>query len=393
MGHESLTNTLAPTCAGGASGPRQTLPHIWVLTDCRPRCRWQGSALSEKLGWPYEVKDLNFTRLDRLSYRLLGPTRASLDRARSSPLVPPWPDLVISTCHSTVPIARWIRKQGRGRTRVVQLNRKGGYVAKYFDLVVSLAHHRHPPNVRRIELMLPLHRASPERLSAAAERWPNLLGATPKPHVVLLVGGTTNDYLLDAQVAGRLVKDVKARVEASNGTLYVLNSPRTGATASEALQNGLGTTARFHQWGHHEGDSPYLAYLALTDILVVTCDSESMLAEAAATGKPLYIYSLPRRRRGRKRRFELWVMAQASGEVGDKSHWHWVARLFAQSCLPLFRLGLLHAPRYMSMLHDTLVLNSVARNFGGPLESRPWWAAVHEEDIVVRRIQELMGWK
>ena len=33
----------------------------------------------------------------------------------------------------------------------------------------------------------------------------------------------------------------------------------------------------------------YLSALALADILVVTCDSTSMISEAAITGKPVYI--------------------------------------------------------------------------------------------------------
>ena len=37
----------------------------------------------------------------------------------------------------------------------------------------------------------------------------------------------------------------------------------------------------------------YLSALALSDYIVVTCDSTSMISEAATTGKPIYIADIP----------------------------------------------------------------------------------------------------
>ena len=38
-----------------------------------------------------------------------------------------------------------------------------------------------------------------------------------------------------------------------------------------------------------EGENPYFAFLAAADFVVVTQDSVNMVAEAASTGKPVYI--------------------------------------------------------------------------------------------------------
>jgi uncharacterized protein len=46
-----------------------------------------------------------------------------------------------------------------------------------------------------------------------------------------------------------------------------------------------------HHWGSG-GDNPYRAFLALADHLVVTGDSMSMLAEAVAARRPLYVFDL-----------------------------------------------------------------------------------------------------
>src|SRR5690606_29760798 len=49
-----------------------------------------------------------------------------------------------------------------------------------------------------------------------------------------------------------------------------------------------------------QGDNPYLAVLSQATHLVATCDSVSMISEAAATTKPLYVAALDERRRARR---------------------------------------------------------------------------------------------
>ena len=54
---------------------------------------------ADALDWPYETKALCFTALTNLHKRLLGSQRATrfgLDVAHCDPLVPPWPDLIIT---------------------------------------------------------------------------------------------------------------------------------------------------------------------------------------------------------------------------------------------------------------------------------------------------------
>ena len=123
--------------------PDQTFteaPSVWVLIDDRPGNSTQSLGLADALGWPYEVKQLHFSRIAKLHNlhdRLLGSTIISLDQKQSDPLNPPYPDLVIAAGKRSVPIARWIRKQSKGCTRLIQLGRKGGQVADFFDVVIT----------------------------------------------------------------------------------------------------------------------------------------------------------------------------------------------------------------------------------------------------------------
>src|SRR3546814_3547086 len=61
------------------TGTAAAAPRIWLLLDDRPGHITQVVGLAEALGWPYETKALRFTPLNRLSNRLLGASRLSLD--------------------------------------------------------------------------------------------------------------------------------------------------------------------------------------------------------------------------------------------------------------------------------------------------------------------------
>lgn len=365
-------------------------PTVWVLTDDKPGHTSQSVGLAEALGWPYEIKALRFTVLNRLSNHLLGASLVSVDKARSAPLGPPWPDLVIATGRRTAPVARWVKEQSQGRTRLVHLGRKGGERAELFDLVVSCAHFRLPPHPRRVETVVPLNPISSQKLAQAAERWGAVFAEAPRPRVALLVGGTSATHRLDAETARRMGEGVQAFARAAGGSIFATTSPRTGLEATEALRRGLGEVRVFYRWQPGGQDNPYLAFLALADILVVTGESESMLAEAAAAGKPLYIYPLPERPLGLRARCKDWVVAYAQaprvntrGTVRPQGGWQYL-------CARLIERGLVQPRRDLNVLHRALVHRGVARFFGEPLTPE-FGPPLREMDEVACRVRALMG--
>lgn len=185
------------------------LPAVWVLADDKLGHTTQSIGLAEAVGWPYVTKDLRFNDLDRrLSNRRLGASLLTLDQHHSAPLLPPWPDLVIATGRRTAPVARWIGAQNQGRTRLVQLGRKGADRADDFDLSVTCSHFAMPHHPRRIETRAPLTAINDQRLYVEAERWHDLFGSEPRPHVALLVGGTSALHRLDAETAARMGREV-----------------------------------------------------------------------------------------------------------------------------------------------------------------------------------------
>jgi len=370
-----------------------SVPTVWLLTDDHPGNTTQSLGLVKALGWPYEVKELHFTPLVHLHdglFGAFGATRIGLEKTRSAALTPPWPDLVITTGWRTEHVARWIKKQNQGRTRLVQMGRKGGRVADLFDLVVGCTYFRLPPHPQRIETTAPLTQVTPEQLAQAADRWHGLFGNAPRPRVALLVGGTSPFYRLDEATAQRLGKEVRTFVRRAGGSVFASTSRRTGAKATEALQRELGEFGFLHQWQPGQRENPYLAYLALADVLVVTGESESMLAEAAATGKPLYIYPLPKRQLSPWTRFKEWIVTRAQRQKFNQRGTVRPQQGLEYLCARLVQRGIILPQPDLSVLHQTLVRRGIAHFFGEPLDTanRP---VLREVDNVARRVQELMG--
>lgn len=352
---------------------------VWMLADDRPGHTTQILGIAAPLGWPAETKHLRFTPLNRLPNRLLGASRITLNSRRSSPLAPPWPDLVIAMGRRTAPVARWIKRQSHGRTRLVHLGRKGVNDPHGFDLMVSCAHFNLPENPRRIEITVPPTQVNETSLAAAAGQWPDLYANQPQPHVALLVGGDTAQHRLGADTARRIAREATDAVAALGGILTIVTSRRTSAAAIAAFKETLKSAGNLHLWRPESRDNPYLGYLAAADLLIVTGESESMLAEAAATGKPLYIYPLPEAARGPKARLaEAMVRGVTVSPHGA----------FSRVCARLIRNGWISPPRDLTLMHRQMIEQGVARPFRAPLAL---WQPARLDDMeqVLARVRGL----
>jgi hypothetical protein len=376
--------------------PLRTPPSVWVLAYDKPGHTTQSVGLAEALGWPYEIKQLRFyATLARLHTWLqaplgtLGASLIGLRRTASDDLAPPWPDLVIATGWRPARVALWIGRKSVGSARLVGLGRRAGQIVDIFDSVVTCSHFHLPPHPNRIETVLPISQVTSARLIEAAKRWRGLFGDLPRPRVVLLAGGSNEFFRLDGAIATRMAEEVRAFARAAGGAAVAVTSRRTGGAATSALKSVLGEMC-VHEWQPDRRDNPYLGYLALADVLVVTGDSESMLGEAAATDKPLYLYALPQRRFGLRRTLNEWAVKRAfarplnrRGTVRPQQGLEYV---FAKGIAS----GLLPPPRDLEALHEKLIRGGIVRPFGTPMDLTPR-PPLHETDAVAREIRRRMG--
>jgi hypothetical protein len=300
-------------------------------------------SLAEALGWPYERKGMAYNGLNRCPNILLGATLASARRESADQLQPPWPDLVIGASRRSVPVARWIRRQSGGRTKLVHLLHAMAPLA-LFDLIITTPQYRLPPQSNVLHLAGALNRVDGERLAAAGAAWAPRLSGLPRPFTALFVGGNSATYRLDAETAARLGAGASAAVAAAGGTLLVSTSPRTPAAAAEALTRAVTCRSFIYRWKAGDPDNPYHAFLALADRFIVTADSASLLVEACLMGKPVEVFSWPMRR-GPLLRFKERLWRRCGMNAGGA---------LAAMIDRLVDWGLLKPPRDFAALHREL---------------------------------------
>lgn len=353
-------------------------PQVWLLTPTGAGDNNQLLALAEALGWPYETKQLAY-RADRpltklISKRLFLVTRSGIDRRRSSALAPPWPDLVISAGRHSEPVARWIRRQSGGRSRLVHLGRSWAPL-RAFDLIITTPQFDLPARANILKNDLPLHRVTPARLQVAAERWAPRLEYLKRPYTAVLVGGDSGSFVLTPDKARRMGRLVNRLAMASAGSVLITDSARTPADCFDTLCRELTVPTHRYRWADGDPDNPYLGYLALADRLVVTGESVSMLSEASATGKPLFIFDIDNATR---------EDAAGAPAMLFRSPGRWLAK----------RIRPRRTRRHIGKVQQRLVASGRARWLEEPLTDNEGVTAVQhsQRDVqrAVARIRELL---
>jgi len=364
-----------PTAPAPDSSAAATAPLVWLLEPYRAGEQQQALALAEALGGPFARKRLRHHRLRGAATNLgRGSGLAGIDRRRSDALAPPWPDLLITAGMRNEPVARWIRECSGGRTRLVHIGRPWAD-PEAFDLVITTPQYRLPQRPNVLHNDLPLHRVHADRLAAAAARWAPTLGHLPAPRIAVIVGGNSGPYTLGARAARRLLADAAALARDAGGSLLITTSPRTPTAARRVLETDCGVPAQCYVWRAGDPDNPYFGYLALADALVVTADSISMLAEAGATGKPLYLFDLGD---GRHR------MRPGAGAGRDDP------RLGAVLYRALMRWGWQRLSRDITLVHRQLIASGRAAWLGEALPAAP--GAVTDVDMqrALARVRALL---
>ncbi len=275
---------------------------IWAVTDGRAGIQSQALGLAEAVSRQREarivIKRVAWPRwMKRVPSACVVAPLQMLD-ASSDAMEPPWPDLWIGNGRTAIPLSIGVRSWSQRHSFVVQIQ-DPLRSAKLFDLVLPPTHDElHGPNV--FPITGTPHRVTPERLADAYAAFAARIEAWPGPRVVVLIGGKSRAYDLPPKRAARLAEQIAGAVTRCGGSLYLTFSRRTPDAAKAILTERLSGLPGMIWDG--AGENPYFAFLGAADYILVTEDSANMPAEAAATGKPVYLLKMDGAQ-ARKQRF------------------------------------------------------------------------------------------
>jgi len=113
----------------------------------------------------------------------------------------------------------------------------------------------------------------------------------PKKKIVsFIIGGPNKYYSYSDKVVDSIFANVDKSFIQNNYQAIVIPSIRTPKKIIEKAQNYFDSSQIVIQ---NVDKKAYLSSLQLADHIIVTCDSTSMISEAALTGKPIYVAQMP----------------------------------------------------------------------------------------------------
>jgi uncharacterized protein len=254
----------------------------WVFSDGKAGHEAQCLGVVEALGLIPEVKRTNLGGL----YKLTAPWGPLPPAERPDAHGGQWPLFAFATGRTTIPYIRAVRRRAGLQTyTVILMDPKTG--ANSADLIWVPEHDRRRGANVTTTLTAP-HRFSPARLDTLRAAMPFGIAALPSPRIACLIGGPNGDYRYTDTDEERLVSSLRAIADGGAG-LMITTSRRTPERLGARLKEAVAGKAVIFWDG--EGPNPYADFLAHADAFVITADSVSMTCEAAATGRPIFLFT------------------------------------------------------------------------------------------------------
>ena len=138
-----------------------------------------------------------------------------------------------------------------------------------------------------------------------------------KKIVSLILGGPNKYYSFDADQITNIFNQIKSIFVSNGYKVIIIPSMRT---PKEIIDLAIREMSSCGYVVNGIDKQAYLSAYALANYVIVTCDSTSMISEAATSGKPIFIAHMkPKRNNYRfKRFFELFKQMGITRDLGEK---------------------------------------------------------------------------
>ena len=223
------------------------------------------------------------------------------------------PDLIISCGRkSVIPSIFLKRKNSKIFTIHIQ-DPKVSY--KNFDAIIAPEHDNLSGN-NVYSSKGAIHYITEQEINKAK---PYLLDKIKSQKLVsLILGGPNKYYSFDDDQLIQIFNLIKSNFVSEGYKVIIIPSMRTPKSSIELAKKEMGS------FGHvvtKVDKQAYLSAYALANYVIVTCDSTSMISEAATSGKPIFVAHMKAKRNNYrfKRFFELFKQLGITRDLGEKA--------------------------------------------------------------------------
>ena len=196
-------------------------------------------------------------------------------------------DVIISCGRKSIIPSIFLKKNSK--KKIINIHIQNPKISlKHFDFVVCPEHDNlEGPNVLRTKGAI--HYLTLEEINNSKDYLLNKL-ERDKDVITLILGGPNKYYNYSDENMISIFSIINRMIKEHNLQLVVIPSNRTPKKTIELSKEYFTNNRTVIDV---VDKSAYLSSLALSKYLVVTCDSTSMISEAALTGKPVYVAMIP----------------------------------------------------------------------------------------------------
>ena len=196
-------------------------------------------------------------------------------------------DVIISCGRKSIIPSLFLKK--KSKKKIINIHIQNPKIAlKHFDFVVCPEHDNlEGPNV--LSTKGAIHYLTHEEINNSKDYLLNKLDRD-KDVITLILGGPNKYYNYSDENMISVFSIINRMLKEHNLQLVVIPSNRTPNKTIELSKEYFTNNRTVIDV---VDKSAYLSSLALSKYLVVTCDSTSMISEAALTGKPVYVAMIP----------------------------------------------------------------------------------------------------
>jgi uncharacterized protein len=337
--------------AGGPAEPGA----IVVLTHRKPghnqQARAVGRRLAERTGRSLVSVPVTTGEVALALRRLL--------RLPSPVELPDDAAVVVASSWACTRVARQLSRR-HPELRLVLSGRKAGAPPESGGVLLQCAHFRLPPHPNRLTTTLPLNAGEVEPTRDAAP-WQSWLESNRR--CALLIGGNSRSHALSERGAADMAREV-SRWAADRGARLLVVTSRRSTELFGAIERALGDGDLSYRWRADDPANPYGLMLEHADELIVTGESESMLADAVSRGRKFLIWPLPARPGNSWQRLATTVADRAVRPRSNRRGTIRPQQGITYLCARAVERGWLLPPRDIDALHERLYAEGLAAPFG-----------------------------
>ena len=204
-------------------------------------------------------------------------------------------DLIISCGRKSVIPSIYLKQKSKNKIYNIHIqDPKINF--KFFDFIIAPEHDEiSGSNV--ISTKGAIHYLSNSEIADNSEYLKTLIKKDNRKIFSLILGGPTKYYEYSELNMKNIFDTLLNLNQKEDFQLVVIPSMRTPKSTIQFAKEYFGEN---HTVIEQIDKKAYLSALALSDFIIVTCDSSSMISEVALTGKPIYVANIPPKRQDKR---------------------------------------------------------------------------------------------